>query len=534
MATKYVFVSGGVVSGLGKGITAASLGRLLKSRGVKVTMQKLDPYLNVDPGTMNPYQHGEVFVTEDGGETDLDIGHYERFIDENLNKYCNVTAGKVYYQVIENERNGVYAGSTIQMIPHITNMIKDKIRLNAETNNAEVAIVEIGGTVGDYESLPFLEAIRQFTIEEGYANCMYIHVALIPFITPSNELKTKPAQHSVKELLSLGIQPDILVCRCDRPLGKEIKAKLSLFCNVKLDCVIENTNMPSLYEVPLALEEEGLAEQVIKRLKIQCKDKDLRDWEDMVRRSKKLSYHTQIALVGKYIELQDAYISVVESLKHASIYNDTKLEIKWIDSEDITEKTAGTLLKGVDGIIIPGGFGSRGIEGKINAARYARENKSPYLGLCLGMQIAIIEFARNVCQLEKANSKEIDPATPYPVIDFLPGQNEYSMLGGTLRLGKYPCKLKTGTKAYGVYKSELISERHRHRYEVNNDFREVLSQHGMIFCGTSPNDSIVEMIELPDHPWFVACQFHPEFQSRPNRPHPLFMGFMHAAVAEKR
>lgn len=534
MATKYVFVSGGVVSGLGKGITAASLGRLLKSRGVKVTMQKLDPYLNVDPGTMNPYQHGEVFVTEDGGETDLDIGHYERFIDENLNKYCNVTAGKVYYQVIENERNGVYAGSTIQMIPHITNMIKDKIRLNAESNNAEVAIVEIGGTVGDYESLPFLEAIRQFTIEEGYANCMYIHVALIPFITPSNELKTKPAQHSVKELLSLGIQPDILVCRCDRPLGKEIKQKLSLFCNVKLDCVIENTNMPSLYEVPMALEEEGLAEQVIKRLKIQCKEKDLHDWEDMVLRSKKLSHRTQIALVGKYIELQDAYISVVEALKHASIYNDTKLEIKWIDSEDITEKTAGTLLKSADGIIIPGGFGSRGIEGKINAARYARENKVPYLGLCLGMQIAIIEFARNVCKLDKANSKEIDPDTPYPVIDFLPGQNEYSMLGGTLRLGKYPCKLKKDSKAYGVYQEELISERHRHRYEVNNEYRDILAQHGMIFCGTSPNDSIVEMIELPDHPWFVACQFHPEFKSRPNRPHPLFMGLMHAAVAQKR
>lgn len=534
MATKYVFVSGGVVSGLGKGITAASLGRLLKSRGVKVTMQKLDPYLNVDPGTMNPYQHGEVFVTEDGGETDLDIGHYERFIDENLNKYCNVTAGKVYYQVIENERNGVYAGSTIQMIPHITNMIKDKIRLNAESNNAEVAIVEIGGTVGDYESLPFLEAIRQFTIEEGYANCMYIHVALIPFITPSNELKTKPAQHSVKELLSLGIQPDILVCRCDRPLGKDIKQKLSLFCNVKLDCVIENTNMPSLYEVPLALEEEGLAEQVIKRLKIQCKEKDMHDWEDMVQRSKKLTNRTQIALVGKYIELQDAYISVVEALKHASIYNDTKLEIKWIDSEDITEKTAGTLLKSADGIIIPGGFGSRGIEGKINAARYARENKVPYLGLCLGMQIAIIEFARNVCKLEKANSKEIDPDTPYPVIDFLPGQNEYSMLGGTLRLGKYPCKVKKDSKAYGVYQEEMISERHRHRYEVNNEYRDILAQHGMVFCGTSPNDSIVEMIELPDHPWFVACQFHPELKSRPNRPHPLFMGLIHAAVTQKR
>lgn len=533
MATKYVFVSGGVVSGLGKGITAASLGRLLKSRGVKVTMQKLDPYLNMDPGTMNPYQHGEVFVTEDGGETDLDIGHYERFIDESLNKHCNVTAGKVYYQVIDNERNGAYAGSTIQMIPHITNMIKDKIRLNAETNNAEVAIVEIGGTVGDYESLPFLEAIRQFSMEEGYKNCMYIHVALIPFITPSNELKTKPAQHSVKELLSIGIQPDVLVCRCDRPLGKDIKSKLALFCNVKNECIIENTNMPSLYEVPLALEEEGLAEQVIKRLGIQCKNKDLHDWEDMVMRSKNLANHTQVALVGKYIELQDAYISVVEALKHASIYNNTKLEIKWIDSEEITEKTAGSLLKGVDAIIIPGGFGSRGIEGKINAARYARENNIPYLGLCLGMQIAIIEFARNVCKLEKANSKEIDAQTPYPVIDFLPGQNEYSMLGGTLRLGHYPCKLKKGTKAFEAYKDEMISERHRHRYEVNNEFRDVLSKNGMVFCGTSPNDSIVEMIELPNHPWYVACQFHPEFKSRPNRPHPLFMGFMSAAVKLK-
>lgn len=534
MATKYVFVMGGVVSGLGKGITAASLGRLLKSRGLKVTMQKLDPYLNVDPGTMNPYQHGEVYVTEDGGETDLDIGHYERFIDENLSKYCNVTSGKVYYTVIENERNGAYAGSTIQMIPHITNMIKEKIRLNATTNHPDVAIVEIGGTVGDYESLPFLEAIRQFSVEEGANNCMYIHVALVPCISPSNELKTKPAQHSVRELLGLGIQPDILVCRCDRPLGKEIKEKLSLFCNVKYENIIENLDYPSLYEIPLALEEEGLAEQVLKRLNIHAKEKDLSDWQEMVNKSKSLTTQVKIGLVGKYIELQDAYLSVVESLKHASIFNHADLEIKWIDSEEITEKSAGSILRDVDGIIIPGGFGSRGIEGKINAARYARENNIPYLGLCLGMQIAIIEFARNVAGLQHANSREINSSTPYPVIDFLPGQNEYSILGGSLRLGKYPCKLMKGTKAYEAYGRDEIEERHRHRYEFNNEYRDVLQKCGMVICGTSPNGSIVEMIELPNHPWFVACQFHPEFKSRPNRPHPLFMKFIEASVNNKR
>lgn len=521
---------GGVVSGLGKGITAASLGRLLKSRGLKVTMQKLDPYLNVDPGTMNPYQHGEVFVTDDGGETDLDIGHYERFIDENLNKHCNVTAGKVYYTVINNERNGVYAGSTIQMIPHITNMIKEKIRLNATTNKVDVAIVEIGGTVGDYESLPFLEAIRQFTVEEGYNNCMFIHVALLPSITPSNEMKTKPIQHSVRELLGLGIQPDILVCRCDRAIGKELKEKLSLFCNVRVENIIENLDMPSLYEIPLALEEEGLAERVIERLHLRCKEKDLSDWQQMVNKSNNLKSKVEIALVGKYIELHDAYLSVVEALKHAAISNQTELNIKWIDSEELTEKSVGVMLKNVNGIIIPGGFGSRGVEGKITAARYARENNIPYLGLCLGMQIAIIEFARNVVHLKNANSKEIDPSTPYPVIDFLPGQNEYSMLGGSLRLGKYPCKLKKGTKAFAAYQCDEVSERHRHRYEVNNDYKEVLVKHGMVISGTSPNESVVEMIELKDHPWFVACQFHPEFKSRPNRPHPLFVNFIAASL----
>jgi len=530
MSRKYIFVLGGVVSGLGKGITAASLGRLLKSRGVKVTMQKLDPYLNMDPGTMNPIQHGEVFVTEDGGETDLDLGHYERFIDENLNKHSNVTSGKIYYSVIDNERNGVYAGSTVQMIPHITNMIKDKIRLNAETNEADVAIVEVGGTVGDYESLPFMEAIRQFSYDEGYDNCMYIHVALIPFITPSNELKTKPAQHSVKELLSLGIQPDILVCRSDRPLGKEIKQKLSLFCNVKPGCVIENINSESLYEVPLALEEEGLATQVIKRLKIKCKEKDLSDWTAMVDMSKKLTKSLTVGLVGKYTELHDSYLSVVESLKHAAIFNHAKIDIQWIDSELITPKTAAIHLSGLDGILIPGGFGVRGTEGKINTARYARENRIPYLGLCLGMQIAIIEFARNVAGLKDACSIEMEPDTPHPVINFLPGQEDNNVLGGTLRLGKYPCKLMKNTKAFDAYGVELISERHRHRYEVNNDYRTVLAENGLVFCGTSPDGNIVEMIELKDHPWFVACQFHPEFKSRPNRPHPLFMGFIKASL----
>jgi len=530
MTTKYIFVLGGVVSGLGKGITAASLGRLLKSRGLKVTMQKLDPYLNIDPGTMNPLQHGEVFVTEDGAETDLDIGHYERFIDENLNKHANYTSGKIYNTVLDNERNGVYAGDTVQMIPHVTNIIKDIIRINAKSNNADIAIVEIGGTVGDYESLPHLEAIRQFSREEGYSNCMYIHVALVPFITPSEELKTKPVQHSVKELLSLGIQPDILVCRTDRDLGNDIRQKLALFCNVPIECVIQNKNVSSLYEIPLALEEEGLAEQVIKRLKIKCKEKDLHDWTEMVEKSKHTTSTVKIGLIGKYIDLHDAYISIVEALKHAAIFNSVELQIKWIDSEEITEKNAGILLSDLKGILIPGGFGERGTEGKINATRYARENNIPFLGLCLGMQTAIIEFARNVANLKNANSREINPNTPYPVVDLLPGQNEYSMLGGSLRLGKYPCVLTQGTKAYECYNMEMISERHRHRYEVNNDFRALLVEKGMIISGTSPNGTIVEMIELPNHPWFIACQFLPEFKSRPNRPHPLFMGFIRAAM----
>lgn len=534
MTTKYIFVTGGVVSGLGKGITAASLGRLLKSRGLKVTMQKLDPYLNVDPGMMNPYQHGEVFVTEDGAETDLDIGHYERFIDENLNKHSNITAGKIYHAVIENERNGTYGGSTIQMIPHITNMIKDKIRLNATSNKAQVAIVEIGGTVGDYESLPFLEAVRQFAIEEGAENCMYIHVALIPFITPGNELKTKPAQHSVKELLSLGIQPDILVCRCDHPLTREVKDKLSLFCNVKKECIIENDNKSSLYEVPLALEEDGFADQVIKRLQIKCGEKDLREWKEMVERSYHPEHETTIAIVGKYTELQDAYLSLVEALNHAAIFLHIKPIIKWVSSYDITEQNVDSMLKDATGILIPSGFGTQGVDGKIHAARFAREHKIPFLGLCLGMQFAIIEFARNVCGLKDADSREVNPETGTPVIDLLPERNEYGLAGGSFRLGKYSCRLKPDTKAYAAYGVAMVSERHRHRYEVNNDYCDLLAAHGMIICGTSPTGNIVEMVELKDHPWYMACQFHPEFSSRPNRPHPLFLEFLKATLQLKK
>jgi len=530
MSTKYIFILGGVVSGLGKGITAASLGRLLKSRGLKVTMQKLDPYLNMDPGIMNPLQHGEVFVTDDGAETDLDIGHYERFTDENQNKHSNYTSGKIYNTVLENERNGVYGGATVQMIPHVTNMIKDIIRINAKSNNAEVAIIEIGGTVGDIESLPHIEAIRQFQIEEGYNNCMYIHVPLVPFLTPSDELKTKPAQHSVKELLSLGVQPDILVCRSDRDLGNDIRQKLALFCNVPIERVIQNKNLSSLYEIPLALEEEGLAEQVIKRLQIKCKEKDLSDWAEMVEKSKHTTTSVKIGVIGNYTELHDAYISIVEALKHAAIFNSTHLEMKWINAEDITAKNAGALLGNLKGILISGSLGETGTEGMVSAAQFARENEIPYFGICLGMQVAVIEIARHIANMQNADSREINPNTPYPIIDLLPGENEYSMPSGSLRLGKYPCKLIKGTKAYNCYNTEVISERHRHRYEVNNDFRDILVEKGIIISGTSPNGTLVEMIEFRDHPWFVACQFQPEFKSRPNRPHPLFMGFIKAAI----
>lgn len=531
MATKYIFVTGGVVSGLGKGITAASLGRLLKSRGLRVTVQKFDPYLNVDPGTMNPIQHGEVFVTDDGAETDLDLGHYERFIDESLSQNSNVTSGRVYFEVISKERNGDYGGGTVQVIPHITNEIKRRIGLNKE--NIDVALVEVGGTVGDIESQPFLEAIRQFSLEVGRENCLFLHVTLVPYISASQELKTKPTQHSVKELLGLGIHPDLIICRSERPIGIDNKRKISLFCNVDIDCVIENLDLPLLYEIPLALEEQGLAEVVIRKLNIKCEEKDLADWTQMVNRLRNLESEVEIALVGKYIELHDAYLSVVEALKHGGIAHSASVNIRWIDSEKIEEKGADKLLSGVDGILVPGGFGSRGIEGKIMAAGYARENNIPYLGICLGMQVAIIEFARNVLGMKGANSAEIDPQTPYPVIDLMPEQKEVTQLGGTMRKGQYPCKLNEKSKSFALYGEKHISERHRHRYEVSNVYRDDLEKGGLLLAGVSPDDRIVEMIENPACSWFVAAQFHPEFKSRPNRPHPLFSGFIGAAKAKK-
>lgn len=531
METKYIFVTGGVVSGLGKGITAASLGRLLKARGLRVTAQKLDPYLNVDPGTMNPVQHGEVFVTDDGAETDLDLGHYERFIDESLTQNSNLTSGRVFWQVISDERKGVYGGQTIQIIPHITNEIKRKIATTKETG-ANVALIEIGGTIGDIESQPFLEAIRQFSLDVGRENCLFVHVTLVPYLHASQELKTKPTQHSVKELLALGIQPDIIVCRSEKPLTDDLKAKISLFCNVEPECVIMNGDMDLLYAVPLALEEEGLARVAIKKLALSCRtDPDLEDWKDMLEALRHPNGKVEIALVGKYVELHDSYISVNEALKHGGISTRSKVNIHWIDSEKLEDGDVAKQLGDMDGILVPGGFGSRGIEGKIKAAQYAREQKIPYLGICLGMQIAIIEFARNVLGMKDANSGEINPKTPYPVIDLLPEQKHVFDLGGTLRLGQYPCKLNIQSKAYGLYQTALIHERHRHRYEVNNLFREDLVKGGLLLAGTSPDGRIVEMIENPAHPWFVAAQFHPEFKSRPNKPHPLFRGFITAARA---
>ena len=528
--SKFVFVTGGVVSGLGKGITAASLGRLLKSRGLKVTAQKLDPYLNVDPGTMNPVQHGEVFVTDDGAETDLDLGHYERFIYESLSQNSNLTSGRVYWNVISDERKGVYGGQTIQIIPHVTNEIKKSIYKNAESG-ADVCLVEIGGTIGDIESQPFLEAIRQFSVEVGRENCVFVHVTLVPYLAASDELKSKPTQHSVKEMLSIGIQPDIIVCRTEHPLTKEIKRKISLFCNVGEDCVIENNNCDILYAVPMMLKEQNMDEVVLKKLGINADDRDLTDWEEMLDALRNPVQTVKIAMVGKYVELHDSYISVNEALKHGGISTRSKVDIHWIDSETLETDDANIdqILGDVDGILVPGGFGSRGIEGKIIACNYARTHNIPYLGICLGMQIAIIEFARNVLGLDGANSAEINPETDYPVIDILPEKKSITDLGGTLRLGEYPCKLNKESKSYKLYNEELIYERHRHRYEVNNDYREQLLNAGMIFAGTSPDDHIVEMIEIPSHRWFVAGQFHPEFKSRPNKPHPLFNGFVTAA-----
>lgn len=527
---KYIFITGGVVSGLGKGITAASLGRLLKSRGLKVTAQKLDPYLNVDPGTMNPVQHGEVFVTDDGAETDLDLGHYERFIDESLSQNSNLTSGRVYWKVISDERKGVYGGQTIQIIPHITNEIKNYIRRNEDTG-ADVCLVEIGGTIGDIESQPFLEAIRQFACDYGRENCVFIHVTLVPYLAASDELKSKPTQHSVKEMLSIGIQPDIIVCRTEHPLTEEIKRKISLFCNVGEDCVIENNNCDILYAVPMMLKEQKMDEVVLRKLGIDASNQDLSDWEEMLFALRNPKQTVKIAMVGKYVELHDSYISVNEALKHGGIATRSAVDIDWIDSESLEANGVDLdeVFKGVDGILVPGGFGSRGIEGKILACNYARTHNIPYLGICLGMQIAIIEFARNVLGLDGANSAEIDSETRYPVIDFLPEKKNLTDLGGTLRLGKYPCVLNPESKSYELYGADEIWERHRHRYEVNNKFRDALLSHGMIFAGTSPNNHIVEMIEIPEHPWFVACQFHPEFKSRPNKPHPLFRGFVTAS-----
>ena len=532
--TKYIFITGGVVSGLGKGITAASLGRLLKSRGLKVTAQKLDPYLNVDPGTMNPVQHCEVFVTDDGAETDLDLGHYERFIDESLSQNSNLTSGRVYWKVISDERKGVYGGQTIQIIPHVTNEIKRYINRNADTG-ADVCLVEIGGTIGDIESQPFLEAIRQFAVEAGRENCLFIHVTLVPYLAASDELKSKPTQHSVKEMLSIGISPDIIVCRTEHPLTDDIRNKIALFCNVDKECVIENNNCDILYAVPMMLKEQHMDDVVIKKLGIECAEPNLEDWENMLYALRNPKQTVKIAMVGKYVELHDSYISVNEALKHGGIETRSAVDIDWIDSETLEgdDVNLDDILGDVDGILVPGGFGSRGIEGKINACQYARTHGIPYLGICLGMQIAIIEFARHVLGMNGANSAEINPDTPFPVIDILPEQKEVTDMGGTMRLGQYPCTLNPESKSYELYGASMIYERHRHRYEVNNDYRNDLLSGGMIFAGTSPDNHIVEMVEIPNHPWFVACQFHPEFKSRPNKPHPLFRGFVTAASKHK-
>lgn len=528
---KYVFVTGGVVSGLGKGITAASLGRLLKARGYHVTMQKFDPYINMDPGTMNPIQHGEVFVTEDGTETDLDLGHYERFINENLDKNSNVTTGKVYWTVLNKERHGDFGGGTVQVIPHITNEIKDRFYKAKTEDEFTISIIEIGGTVGDIESQPFLEAFRQFQAEVGRENAIMIQVTLIPYLKASGEMKTKPTQMSVKSLQSMGIWPDILVCRSDYPVDKAMREKIALFCNVRPEHVLQNLDARSLYEVPLMMEEENLAGAVCECLHIECPEPDLVKWRQMVEDFHNPKASVNIALVGKYVSLHDAYISVVEALKHGGIDNKAEVNIKWIDSEEITEENIEEALNGIDGILVPGGFGKRGIEGMVIAIRYARENRIPFLGICLGMQLAIVEFARNKCELADAASIEFVPDTKNPVITLLPEQNGVVNRGGTLRLGAYPCVLQDGSKAGSLYGEKNITERHRHRYEVNNDYREVLSKNGMVLAGISPDGRIVEMIELKDHPFFVATQAHPEFKSRPDAPHPLFSGLVRASLS---
>jgi CTP synthase len=534
--TKYIFITGGVVSSLGKGITAASLGRLLKSRGQKVALQKFDPYINVDPGTMSPYQHGEVYVTEDGAETDLDVGHYERFVDQNLSKFANVTTGRIYQTVIDKERRGDYLGQTVQVIPHITNEIKEQVMKSEKLSavKPDVVITEIGGTVGDIESLPFLEAIRQLKFDLGRDRVMYIHVTLIPYIKAAGELKTKPSQHSVKELRSIGIQPDILVCRTEKDLSEDIKAKLALFCDVDREAVIQLKDANSIYEVPLMLAQEGFDREVVKRLGLECHEADLADWEEMVERVRHLDKKVTVALVGKYVELPDAYLSVVESLKHAGFQYNAEVIIKWIDAEDIEKEGPEGRLQDIDAILVPGGFGERGIEGKIATTGYARKNKIPLLGICLGMQCAVIEFSRNICGLTGANSSEFAPDSPHPVVHLMSEQEQVANKGGTMRLGVYPCNLVPGTHSHAAYGQDCINERHRHRYEINNQYREVLEKNGLTISGLSPDGRLVEMIELTDHPWFVACQFHPELKSRPNRPHPLFLGLIKAALETRK
>lgn len=532
--TKFIFVTGGVVSGLGKGITAAALGRLLKQRGLKVAAQKLDPYMNVDPGTMSPIQHGEVFVTDDGAETDLDLGHYERFIDENLTKLSNLTSGKVYWNVLNREREGGYLGQTVQVIPHITGEIKDFIYAGAENSGADVLITEIGGTVGDIESQPFLEAIRQISLEVGMNNCLFIHVTLVPYLKGSGEHKSKPTQHSVKELRAMGISPKIIIARTDEPLDEAIKAKISLFCNVKPDCVIENLTLPCLYEAPIMLHRNGLDRVVCRELELNTPEPDLAEWESMIERIKKRKKNVTIAIVGKYVKLHDAYLSIIESLNHAGFATGANIDIRWIESEDVTENNVMELLKGVNGIIVPGGFGDRGIEGKIIACQYARENKIPFLGICLGLQIAVIEFARHVVGLSDAHSSEFDENTEHPVIHIMPEQANVTQKGGTMRLGSYPCKIVPGTLMHALYGTDEIRERHRHRFEVNNEYRKILIDNGLRLCGLSPDEKLVEAVELPQslHPFYIGVQFHPEFLSRPNKPHPLFVGLVKAALKE--
>ena len=533
MPTKYVFVTGGVVSGLGKGITAASLGRLLKARGYSVTIQKFDPYINVDPGTMSPYQHGEVFVTDDGAETDLDLGHYERFIDENLSINSNVTTGKIYWTVLNKERRGDYLGGTVQVVPHITNEIKDRLYRVGKSTDTDIVITEIGGTVGDIESTPFLEAIRQASIELGRENSVFIHVCLLPYISGSKELKSKPTQHSVKELLSIGIQPNILVLRSEMEIPEDMKQKIGLFCNVRAEDVIQNLTAPSLYEVPLWLEKEGLADVVCHHLKLECRQPDLKEWQEMIGRVHSCNKKVTIGLVGKYVELEDAYLSVAEALRHRGFENSAEVDIKWIQSENLNENTVAEMLHGCDGIIVPGGFGDRGIEGMIEAIKYAREHKIPMFGICLGMQMSVVEFARHVAGLEGANSSEFGD-TPYPVIDIMDSQKDITEKGGTMRLGLYPCKLADNSRCAEIYSApqNLIRERHRHRWEFNNEYRKLLEDKGLMLAGLSPDEKLVEIVELPKnvHPWFVGVQFHPEFKSRPNRAHPLFRDFIRASI----